>query len=148
MGRSRETFGKKNVREKQLKKRKDKEKRKLEKKEQGKQNIDDMIAYVDENGMITSTPQDLKNKMEVDVESIEIATPPKIQEEDVPKQGVVTAFDHSKGYGFIVDSQTKNSVFFHVNDCIDDNIKVGNTVEFDTEKGLKGPKAKNVRIKK
>ena len=60
MGRSKETFGKKEVRNKQLKKRKEKEKRRLEKKEQDKKsNFDDMLAWVDENGQICSTPPDL-----------------------------------------------------------------------------------------
>ena len=46
MSRSKETYGKKEVRNKRLKKRKEKEQRKLEKKEQGRQSIDEMIAYV------------------------------------------------------------------------------------------------------
>jgi hypothetical protein len=34
-----------------------------------------MIAYVDENGVITDTPPDPDNKQEVDLESIVIAIP-------------------------------------------------------------------------
>lgn len=148
MGRSKETFGKKEVRNKQLKKRKDKEKRKLEKKELGKQSIDEMIAYVDDNGIISSTPPDLSNKEEIDVNSIEIGVPKKeLREDNTPNQGTVTKFDESKGYGFIVDSMTKNSIFFHISDC-DFNIKTGNLVEFETEKGHNGLKAKNVTLKK
>ncbi len=56
MGRSRETYGKKDVRNKQIKKRKEKEKKRMEKKEQGKSSFDDMIAWVDENGQIVETP--------------------------------------------------------------------------------------------
>lgn len=148
MGRSKETFGKKEVRNKKLKKRKDKEKRKLEKKEQGKQNLDDMIAYVDENGMISSTPPDPTNKTEVDIESIEIAIPKKEHvEEDIIRHGKITKFDHSKGYGFIVDSQTQDSVFLHINDCLEE-VDEGDKVEFETERGVKGLKAIKVKIKK
>ena len=76
MGRSKETFGKKEVRNKQAKKRKDKEIRRLEKKEQGKKgSLDDMIAWVDENGVITSTPPDLTRKEENDSEGIETGVP-------------------------------------------------------------------------
>ena len=56
MGRSKETFGKKEVRKKKEKKRKDKQKKRLEKKEQDPQGGEDMIAYVDEFGRLTDTP--------------------------------------------------------------------------------------------
>jgi cold shock CspA family protein len=148
MGRSKETFGKKEVRNKRMKKRKDKEKRKIEKKEQGKQSLDDMIAYVDDNGMITDTPPDTTNKEEIDASSIEIGIPKKeFREEATPRTGTVTKFDDSKGYGFINDSTTKESIFFHINDC-ECEIKNGNLVEFDTERGQKGIKAKDVKVKK
>ena len=65
MSRSKETFSKKDVRNKQAKKRKEKEQRRLEKKEQGKRNFDDMIAWVDENGVISSTPPDSTKKKEI-----------------------------------------------------------------------------------
>lgn len=146
MGRSRETYGKKEVRSKQAKKRKDKENRRLEKKEQGKKSMDDMIAYVDENGDILSTPPDDANKEEIDAESIEIGVPKKDDDEDdKTRKGVVNKYDDSKGYGFIVDSKTKDSIFVHVNDCVDD-IDAGVKVEFTTEKGMKGLKAVNVKV--
>ncbi len=148
MGRSKETFGKKEVRNKKMKKRKDKEKRKIEKKEQGKQSLDDMIAYVDDNGMIIDTPPDLSQKEEIDVNSIEIGIPKKeLREDNTPRVGIVTKFDESKGFGFIYDSTTKESIFFHINDC-EGEVKNGNKVEFDTERGLKGIKAKDVKQKK
>ena len=54
MGRSQESFNKKEVRNKKEKKRKDKEKKRLARKNSGKGNsLDDMIAYVDEHGNIT-----------------------------------------------------------------------------------------------
>ena len=59
MGRSQETFHKKEVRNKKEKKRKEKEAKKLARREHEKKgSLDDMIAYVDENGMITDTPPD------------------------------------------------------------------------------------------
>lgn len=147
MGRSKETLGKKDVRNKQEKKRKAKEKRRLEKKEKGKQSPDDMIAYVDEHGNITDTPPDPSEREEVDPESIEIGVPKKEQREDSRvREGVVSMFDDSKGYGFIVDSETKQSVFVHINDIEIDTLKAGNKVTFETEKGVKGLKAFNVKL--
>ena len=146
MGRSKETFGKKEVRNKQAKKRKDKAQRKQEKKEQGqKGSLDDMIAWVDENGMITSTPPDLTQKKEIKAESIEIGVPKaEFRINTKIRKGRLKNFDESKGFGFITDSETKDSIFVHSSDCTEP-LKVGILVEFETEKGVKGLKA--VRVK-
>nr|WP_321409908.1 cold shock domain-containing protein [uncultured Carboxylicivirga sp.] len=145
MARSQETFGKKEIRNKKEKKRKDKEQRKQLKKEQGKKDFDDMIAWVDENGMITSTPPDQTQKTEVKAESIEISVP-KAEHRNIvtTRTGRVNNFDESKGFGFIIDLDTKDSIFVHINDCLEP-LKVGNKVEFETERGLKGLKAVKVK---
>lgn len=146
MGKSRETFGKKEVRNKKEKKRKDKEKRKLEKKEQGKKDFDDMIAWVDENGNITSTPPDLTEKEAIKLEDIEIGIPKaEFRANNKTKTGLVKNYDDSKGFGFITDSHTKDSVFVHINDCLNP-IKNGSQVEYETEKSPKGLKAINVKL--
>jgi len=148
MGRSKETFGKKEVRNKKAKKRKDKERRRMEKKEEGKQNFDDMIAYVDENGRLSSTPPDLTNKEEVDVSTIEIGVPKKELRDDFQTRfGKISRFDEMRNYGFIADSKSNESVFLHANDCIDE-VRDGDKVEFETERTPKGLKAINVKLKK
>ena len=59
MGRSQETTGKKEVRNRKEKKRKEKAEKKAKRKTEGKKSsFDDMIAYVDEFGKITSYPPD------------------------------------------------------------------------------------------
>ena len=77
MGRSQETFNKKDVRTKKEKKRKEKLARKLSRKEEEKKgNLEDMIMYLDENGNFTDTPPDpTKKKKEIDSESIAISIP-------------------------------------------------------------------------
>jgi len=148
MGRSSETYNKKEVRNKKEKKRKDKAQKRQERKEQGKTSMDDMIAYVDANGNLTDTPPDLTQKEEIDAESIELGIPKKEDREESTRvrKGTVTRFDDSKGYGFIQDSQTKDSIFVHINDCEGD-IKGGSSVTFETERGVKGIKAVNVVVK-
>lgn len=147
MGRSKETSGKKEVRNKKVKKRKEKEQRRLVKKEQGAKSYDDMIAYVDENGMISDTPPDPLTKRVIDVESIEIGVPKAEFREKVEKirTGKVIFYDDSKGYGFITDGISKDSVFVHVNEC-ESQIKVSDTVEFEVEKSPKGLKAVRVKV--
>ena len=148
MGRSQETFNKKEVRSKKEKKRKEKEKKKLARKEsEKKSSLDDMIAYVDENGMITSSPPDPDKKKEVKLEDIEIGIPNRDSDEDFDpiRKGVVSFFNESKGYGFIKDSQTKESVFVHINNFLEE-IKEGNLVSFELEMGPKGPTAIKVKL--
>lgn len=148
MGRSQETFNKKEVRSKKEKKKKDKAQRRLEKRESSKEtNMDDMIAYVDENGNISSTPPDPDNKQEVDAESIEISIPHREEEEDADttRKGTVTFFNETKGFGFIRDSETKDSVFVHANNLFQP-IKEGNYVSFEVERGPKGLAAKQVKL--
>jgi len=87
MGRSQETFNKKEVRNKKEKKRKEKEKKKLAKKESGKSSMDDMIAYVDENGMLTTEPPDpTKKKKDIKLEDIEIGTPTELRKNSIPSE--------------------------------------------------------------
>ena len=145
MGRSQETFNKKEVRTKKEKKRKDKEMKRLAKKENEKKtSLDDMIAYVDENGVITSTPPEIKKK-EVKIEDIEIS-PAKKEKEiyDPIRKGTLTFFNDSKGFGFIKDSETGENVFVHVNNLLEE-VKEGNLLQFEVEQGKKGLTAINVK---
>ncbi|MGD9993774.1 MAG: cold-shock protein [Salinivirgaceae bacterium] len=147
MGRSQETFNKKEVRNKKEKKRKEKEKKRLAKKDEDKKTgLDDMIAYVDENGMLTSTPPDPSKKTEIKAEDIKINTTRSDDVEMDPiRKGVVTFFNEAKGFGFIRDSETKEDVFVHVNNVLE-AIKENNLVSFEVEMGPKGPTAVQVKL--
>lgn len=146
MGRSKETYNKKEVRNKKEKKRKEKEMKRLAKKErEKKRSLDDMIAYVDENGTITSTPPDHKRE-EVNIEDIEIGIAKRSSDEKIDpiRMGKLSFFNESKGYGFIRDSETNGSVFAHVNNFLEE-VQEGNRVSFELEKGPKGPIAVRIR---
>ena len=148
MGRSQESFNKKELQKKREKKRQEKEKKRLARKEgEKKSGLDDMIAYVDENGMLTDTPPDPSTRTKTKAEDIEVSVP-KMDEsmkEDPIRKGRLTFFNNSKGYGFIRDSVTQESVFVHVND-FEDDIMEGNMVSFEIEKGAKGPAAVRVKL--
>ena len=56
-----------------------------------------MIAYVDENGMITSTPPaENTPKEEIKLEEIVISTPKKSKEEPVIRRGRIEFFNDRK----------------------------------------------------
>ena len=148
MGKSQETSNKKEIRNKKEKKRKEKAKKKLARKENEKASgLDDMIAYVDENGMITSTPPDPAKKITTNLEDIRISVPKQDpnQNYDPIRKGTVTFFNDSKGYGFIRDAETQESVFVHINNLLEE-IKEGNLVSYEREMGPKGASATNVKI--
>ncbi len=61
-------------------------------------------------------------------------------------KGTVKWFNESKGYGFIA-SEDGTDVFVHYSSIQGEGFKTiaeGDKVEFDVEKGDKGPKAVNV----
>lgn len=148
MGRSQETFNKKEVRNKKEKKRKEKEAKRLARKEQEKSGkLDDMIAYVDENGMIVDTPPDPTKKSKIKAENIEIGVPKREESEEIDpvRKGVVSFYNESKGYGFIKDKETQESIFVHVNN-VEEEIKENNMVTFEMGTGPKGPTAIKVKV--
>ncbi len=60
-------------------------------------------------------------------------------------QGTVKFFNESKGFGFVVDNSSKEEIFVHVTGLID-NIREGDQVTFNTERGKKGMNAVDVKI--
>ncbi len=65
-------------------------------------------------------------------------------------RGIVKWFSKDKGFGFIVPNDGGQDIFVHYNDILgDESFKVlvdGQHVEYDSEVGVKGPKAKNVKV--
>jgi cold shock CspA family protein len=149
MGRSQETFGKKEREKKRLAKKREKQEKKDERKTtSGKgKGLDDMIAYVDEHGNITDTPPDPNNKIEVNLDDIMLGAA-KIEDSepvDPTRTGLITYFNSSKGYGFIRDIDTKESVFVHVNQ-LNGPLAENTRVTFETEKSARGLTAVNVKV--
>tara|TARA_B100000780_G_scaffold229336_1_gene168916 strand:+ start:511 stop:702 length:192 start_codon:yes stop_codon:yes gene_type:complete len=59
-------------------------------------------------------------------------------------KGTVKFFNESKGFGFIVDDESKTEYFVHVTGLIDE-INEGDEVEFELQEGKKGLNAVNVK---
>jgi cold shock CspA family protein len=148
LARSTETFSKKEKEKARLKKSKDKkEKAENRKANAGKgKSLEDMMAYIDEYGNITSTPPDPSRKIKINAEDIQIGV---AKQQDLPddavRNGVVSFFNESKGYGFIKDLQTQESIFVHIN-ALTEPLKENNMVTFETEQGPKGLSA--IKVKK
>ena len=146
MGRSQETFNKKEKDKNKLKTRQEKSIKKEERKANTKGGgLENMMAYVDENGNISDTPMDPKVRKAISAESIEIGIPKR---EDIPndgkRTGKVAFFNSSKGYGFIKDLETQENIFVHIN-AISGEIAENDSVTFEMARGPKGWNAVNVK---
>jgi cold shock CspA family protein len=149
MAKGRESFNKKDLLKARMKKRKEKEQKKEDRKaSSGKgKGADEMFAYVDPYGNIVSSPPDLRHKEDIKLEDIRISTAKKedLDPESRFRIGTVTFFNDDKGYGFIKDIETQQSVFVHVNDS-ESPLKENLKVIYETERGLKGINAVRVRL--
>ncbi len=134
------------------KKRQQKQEEKKRKKEERKANsvgggLENMMAYVDENGQITSTPPDpTKIRKPIDISEIEIGVPRREHvAEPTERTGRVDFFDDAKGFGFINEQGSQERFFVHRTGLIDVVVE-GDKVSFELERGQKGMNA--VRVKK
>lgn len=121
----------------QQKKKLQKQKEKALKKEDKKLNnnkgktLDDMIIYVDMYGRFTDVPPHLQDRTE------------KEEEEETRYTGVVINFNE-KGFGFIKEDTTKESIFFHQNQMID-TVKVKDKVSYLKESSDRGMRASQIK---
>lgn len=144
-----ETWNKKEREKKKRQNKKEKAEKKLERREHSKNNADpeSMYAYLDENGNLSSKPPDPRKKIVINVEDIEIGVPKQapLNPEDLIRTGIVTFFNYDKGYGFIKDIETQESVFVHAN-SLTEPVKENNKVSFEVQMGPKGSNAVNVKL--
>ena len=151
MSKSKESFNKKDRENKKRKQQELKREKKESRKSSGSsENLSTMMAYLDENGNLTSTPPDPSLRKTFNLEDIQIGVPAgNISEEpeEAVKEGVVSYFNLSKGFGFIIQDKTGERIFMHVNQ-MKDRISENDRVEFETERGHKGLSAVNVKRKK
>ncbi|PCI36099.1 MAG: cold-shock protein [Flavobacteriaceae bacterium] len=61
------------------------------------------------------------------------------------KNGTVKFFNESKGFGFVIEDDSKTEYFLHVTGLIDE-VREGDAVEFELTEGRKGLNAVNVKV--
>ncbi|MBU1012758.1 MAG: cold shock domain-containing protein [Bacteroidetes bacterium] len=61
------------------------------------------------------------------------------------KNGTVKFFNESKGFGFIIEENSKSEYFVHVSGLINE-IHEGDSVNFELKEGKKGLNAVDVRV--
>lgn len=141
------SWNKKERENKKRQERKQKEEKKQTRKEQNvnKKDLSDMLAYIDENGNLSSKPPDPAKRKEFKVEDILIGVPTFDMRDSEPlfRKGIIVNFNSEKGFGFIEETGTRQQIFVHQSSS-DELLKAGLKVQFDTEKSPKGVRAINV----
>ena len=149
MAKSQQTYNKIQKEKARIKKRKEKQKKKEARKEENKSNTKGIqFAYVDAYGNLTDTPPDPADKIQVDAKSIQIGIPKKEESDkiiDPIHHGKVSFFDSSKGFGFIIDSESQEKYFCHISGLLDD-VTENDKVSFELERGMKGMNAIRVKL--
>src|SRR5262245_1146648 len=143
-----ESWNKKDREQRKRKEKQEKAEKMQERKENAKKtSFDDMIAYLDENGNLTSSPPDPRKKVEVKLEDIQIGVPQYAPptEEELTRTGKVTFFNNEKGFGFIKDLASQQSLFVHANN-LEFPVKENDKVSFEIEMGQRGPAAVKVKL--
>ncbi len=147
MARSQQTHQKREKEKQRIRQREDKADKMQERKANAqKKSLDDMLAYVDENGNLSATPPDPRMKKVFNQEDMQIGVPKQedIAAEDLQRTGVITFFNNTKGFGFVKDAQTGESAFVHINQ-LSDPVKENDKVSYEVEMGFKGLNATNVK---
>lgn len=149
MAKSQQTFQKKEREKKRLKKKQEKlerrEQRKLEKDNRDKLSFEDQLMYLDEHGNVTSKKPDPNKKTQIKAEDISLDPSYSLTvRKSHKRKGKVKFYSEDKAYGFIIDDENGNSIFFHINDAYQ-GITEQHLVEFEIANGDKGEKAIAVR---
>lgn len=144
-----ESWNKKERQKMKKKQRLDKAEKMQERKENAKKgkSLDEMMAYVDDNGNLSSTPPVYRKRVEIRAEDIEIGVRKYVEPtaEELIRNGKITFFNHDKGFGFIKDQLSQESIFVHINNLTGD-VKENDKVTFEVEMGQRGPNAVKVKI--
>lgn len=146
MGKPKGMFNKRE-KEKQRQKEKQEKREKMEERRASQakgKSLDDMMAYIDEDGNITSVPPDPEKKKVFNVEDIEIGVTKLREVEEPLREGKIDYFDKSKGFGFILQKNGEK-IFFHISQATYP-VMEGDIVDYSVENGPRGLNA--VRVAK
>ncbi|MBB1140522.1 cold-shock protein [Myroides sp. WP-1] len=121
------------------KKKKQKQEEKLKRREERKQHnnkgkdLEDLFVYVDKQGQLTHlTPEEQALQEKQDYKNTE-----KISQEN--HEGTIS-YVTDKGYAFVIDSKTRESIFLHQND-LNIPLEKGLKISFKLEQSKNGIRA-------
>lgn len=139
-----DTYNKKENNKKKAQKLKEKALRREERKNNNNKgkDLEDMFLYVDANGQLTHIKPTAEDKIEISLDEIQLGAAPQ-DRDDTQNKGTISYYNEEKGYGFINDHRSQESIFVHINQT-QEALKKGDKVSFEKERGPKGYIATNV----
>ncbi|WP_298737925.1 cold-shock protein [uncultured Chitinophaga sp.] len=142
-----DSFSKKEQKNRKAKAKQEKAEKKLERKNNNNKGkgLEEMLAYVDENGNLSSVPPQ-GGAPEIPLDQIRIDAKPRPEDVSEPavNTGSISYFNSSKGFGFITEDRSKERVFFHINQLAQP-VKEGDKVTFLKERTARGYNAVDVK---
>lgn len=147
MAKSKETYNKKSKEQKKQQQRREKQAKMEERKlnaSKGK-SLEDMIAYVDENGNLSDKAPDPRLKKVFKAEEIRIQVTREDDKEEI-HSGTVQFLNEEKSFGFILDEGSKEKIFFHFSNLTEE-VWLHDKVEYDLQAGERGWAAVNIKRK-
>ena len=140
------TSGKREREKSKQTKRQDKQKKKEERLSGGSRSFEDMLAYVDENGVLHTTPQDVKPKEEIDASQIEISVPRQSEiEEEEPIERPGGIFHRIQGLRLHQGCRRFREILFSHHQRPGGH-RQGDRVTFELERGTRGMNAVRIVI--
>ena len=140
------SFSKREIKKNKRAKRKAKQERREERKLQKADTFQEMIAYVDANGVITEERPEPAQFEEVELEDIEVSIPKTVGDEvKGDPTGRVDYYNISRGFGFIKEDNSVNKYFFHESNA-EYGIEENSVVTYRLERGPKGMNAIDVKL--
>ncbi len=129
-----ETFNKKEREKKKRQIQQEKQQRKLERKQQTRDgnNLDEMMAYLDINGNLTHLPPDKQETISTRRDHASTDN-----QGGSFRTGTIKFVNYKKGFGFIRDNITQESVFVHVN-VLPGQVQENSQVKFKTRNDSRG----------
>jgi cold shock CspA family protein len=97
---------------------------------------------LDEYGNITDIPPDKQKRKKISLQDIQLGAVTLPNEQEY--SGVMSLFFTDKGYGFITEDKTRETVFVHSNKLLE-SINEKDRVTYEKEKTPKGFSAFNVK---
>lgn len=139
-----DSYNKKALQQKKAKKKQDKLERRNERKSHNNKgkSVEEMTVYLDENGNFTDVPPEQQKRKEIKVEDIQLGAAPIVEEKE--STGVVASFFVDKGFGFIKEDLTGESVFIHSND-LSEPVAEKDRVSYEKRRTPKGYQAVNIK---
>lgn len=139
-----ESFSKKEKQKKKIQLRETKAEKMRERKAalQKGRPLEEMMAYLDENGNLSSTPPGSSLQQRNDQKSNHSYN----RDNNGLLTGKVSFYNTAKGFGFIFDSYSRKRIFVHSN-YLQQPVEEGDEVLFEVRKTEKGLTAFNVRKK-